>query len=275
MLEPLRIVRWILGSAVYAALTVPLILLIGVQPAVVALVLAAAGTLHVAYKMRRRGEALRKALRGSSYALGAAVLLGVLGGSGVLDPLLSKEGHIVPSVQLVIEPAMITHGTLVEFRIASTNPGPTSLAPCPIRIDGVEHRGVLVYALIPLQGGKRLGVEGTPMGGIVVGDAVEAGRIIYADPGNYTSNPLFWDWRSEYAPGDKIVGCVTAGGVERALAVEETMVFSFHVRIPEDTVPGELKQLGAILAYGTPLSAGAREHFVWEAPSSPPYVIGP
>jgi len=275
MLEPLRIARWILGSAVYAALTVPLILLIGVRPSAVALALAAAGALHVAYKMRRRGEVLRKALRGSSYVLGAAILLGVLGRSGVIDPLLSKEGHIVPSVQLVIEPAIITRGTLVEFRIASTNPGPTALAACPIWIDGVDHRGVLVYALIPLQGGRRLRVEGTPSGGVVVGDVVETGRIIYADPGNYTSNPLFWDWRSEYSPGDKIVGCVTIGAVERALAVEETVVLSFHVRVPQDTTPGELKQLGAILAYGTPLAAGAREHFVWEAPSSPPYVVGP
>ncbi|UCF10593.1 MAG: hypothetical protein JSW65_02665 [Candidatus Bipolaricaulota bacterium] len=275
-LSPIRVVRrllrWALGALVYAALSIPPILLLGIRPWIIALAMAAAALLHIAYKIKRRRQPLARALRGSVYVIGAAILLLLTDSSGILDPMLSKEGHIVPAVQLVADPMVLRPGDRLTFRASSTNPGPGALAGSAVAIDGAPRRGVILYALIPVHEGRRLSLDGTPEGGIWSGGQFEPGQIVYADPLNYTSNPLLWAWRSHYIDGDKIVGFISTGPVERALAVGERIELAFSVAIPGSAGPGGLRQIGAILGYSTPFSAGSRQYFIWESLSTPPKV---
>lgn len=250
-------------------LAIPIALLASIQPWIFAVILAGLGTaafigsVAVSPQMRK---GTRNAARG---LLTAGVILGIVHFSGLLEPFFRREGWLLLDLEAKIVPLQVSPGDTLTYSLSTTNTGIRPARGRQFLVDGLPYTGVLMYGLLPDLDRAYFSISGAPTAS-VSSDAEPQGSqesvctVVYANPHELGTNPMYWLWSTTYTPGWKVIAAITSdGSVHRDLAVGEALTLQYQVTVPLDHLEGQVHHQRGSLSYRDPQWATYAVHDLW------------
>jgi len=242
---------------------IPMVLLTGIPPWILATASTAAGLFAFRLRFLLTSERQRAVARSAALALlFAAGILGILQASGALEPLLRREGWLLLDLETRASPREAAPGDAVTYTLSTTNTGARAALGRRFSVDGTSWAGVLVYGRIPELGGGRFALDGHPSARVTDESGASAPcTVIYASPGLPELNPGGWNWSTSCTQEAEIVAAITSdGSAHRSLGVGETLSLEYKIRIPENHPAGRVRSEHASLSYRDPQWATYRTH---------------
>ena len=272
----MSIVRWVLNARRVAAVTfavlflvVPVALLTSLRlvPLILSVlsvgIVATIGGFVGPVSIRPRS---RDAAKG---VVTAAILLGILHFTGLLEPMYRREGWLLLELDIEISPLRVQPGDPLTYTLSTTNTEPRAALSRYYAVDGVPYDGLLMYGRIPDLDTVRFSLVEPPTVTLTSND--DPGRplecpctVVYANPGIPELNPTSWDWSTTYTPGDEVVAVISGDATTyHDLESGETLTLRYTVVVPPDHPPGEVHHVRASLAYRDPQWATYYTHDLW------------
>jgi len=199
----------------------------------------------------------------------AAILLGILHFTGLLEPMYRREGWLLLELEIEISPRRVQAGDPLTYTLSTTNTEARAALSRYYVVDGVPYDGLLMYGRIPDLDTVRFSLAEPPT--VILTSEDNPGRprdcpctIVYANPGIPELNPTSWDWSTTYAPGDEVVAVITGDGTTyHDLQPGEMLTLRYTVLVPPEHPPGEVHHVRASLAYRDPQWATYYTHDLW------------
>ena len=249
-------------------LMIPVGLLASIEPWVFAVASAAAGAIALIASLCLSARHRSRAQNATKALLTVAVILAIVHFSGLLKPFYTREGWLLLELDTQVAPTQVRAGEPLTYTLTTTNSGVRSARGRQFVVDDLPHNGVLVYGVLPDLEYTYLTLAETPTARVIAsteeGVQDKAHTILYANPRELGTNPMYWSWSTRYTPGWKVVAAVTGDGSQPAdLAIGETITLQYRVVVPPDHPEGRLHHRRASLSYRDPQWATWAVHDLW------------